>query len=349
VFRNGDLWWNRRSLKPKPLGRTLRRATIRYAAIEPVILFDNGETRLSVYSTLASLPGAPDDNGDYSLKEEVRFECLSKKRKPLSYFTDTLFACRDLLSIACQDYCDTRRLSVYQDRKYYRDATYHGVPVFKSDPKRRRRHDVLFRLSDIHRSRQRVFASWLAEAKQLAAMRALYTLAVHGNHFVEGRFLALCQGIEGFHFRYRKGVFMPQDAFNVRVAQALIAAIPKNIDPLLRASLEDRIKYGYQFSLNKRLKLLFAEFKDALDAVVPNATKLIRPIVEQRNYLVHDPLVGGFQGRPGREEYRKFNFVLKMVTELCLLSVMKIPKKKITQLFAKSYLHKATAQHLFKT
>jgi hypothetical protein len=61
---------------------------------------------------------------------------------------------------------------------------------------------------------------------------------------------------------------------------------------------------------------------------VPDATKTIRPIVEQRNYLVHDPLVGGFQGRPGREEYQKFNFVLKMVTELCLLSVMKMPKKE---------------------
>lgn len=43
------------------------------------------------------------------------------------------------------------------------------------------------------------FGAWLANAERTAAMRSLYFLAAYGDHFVEGKFLAYCQAIEGFH------------------------------------------------------------------------------------------------------------------------------------------------------
>jgi hypothetical protein len=347
TFRYGGVWWGTNHLRTKHGKKGLRRVTIRYSAPEPLILFKDGSVELTAYATLASLPSSTDDGGEFTVNEEVRFELLSKEGRPLSYFVDTLQSCRDLLSIACQDYCDMLRLEVYQDRKHLVEARYHGVPLFRSSAKRRH-HTLLFGLRDIKRQRRNVFSSWFANADETAAMRALYCVANYGEHFVEGKFLALCQVVEGFHGRFRKGEFMPKGEYKERVAQLLVDAIPQDLDPLLRASLMERIKYGYQFSLQKRLRLLFEEFADALDVVVPNAAQYIQPIVRQRNYLTHDPLVGGLEDRPLSREYLKYNFLLKMLAELCFLSAMGIPKKQVAEFFKRSYTHQAYARRFFK-
>jgi len=347
TFRNAAAWWGKSGVNVRLRSKTdLRRATIRYSAREPIVLFADGDVTLSAYATLAELPWSADDSGDYRLREEVRIELVSKIGRPLSYVTSTMHACQDLLSIACQAYCDMTSLNVFADARHSRKASYHADPVFRGNEKSRR-HKLLFGRADIARDPRRVFTAWLGEADKIASMRAVYFSAVYGDHFIEGRFISLCQAIEGFHSRYRRGLFMDQAKFDARVLEPLFKAIPKRLDPLLAESMRSRIRFGNQYSLNKRLRLLFAEHHEAIETVLPKAAQFIRPIIKQRNLLTHDILAGAADGKPEGEEFLQYNFILKLLAELCFLTVMKIPKKRIKQLFAKSRDHQGYARRLF--
>jgi hypothetical protein len=178
TFRNAAAWWGKSGVNARLRSKTdLRRATIRYSARKPIVLFADGDVTLSAYATLAELPSSADDSGDYNLKEEVRIEFVSKSGRALSYVTRTLNACQDLLSIACQAYCDMMSLNIFPDARYNRSASYHAEPMFRGEGKSRR-HKLLFGRMHIARDPRRVFTAWLCEGDKIAAMRALYLSAL---------------------------------------------------------------------------------------------------------------------------------------------------------------------------
>jgi hypothetical protein len=75
------------------------------------------------------------------------------------------------------------------------------------------------------------------------------------------------------------------------VFETLVNHIPKELDSSHKQSLKGRIKYGYQFSLAKRLKLLLDDvLKDHewfSDLIIEDRKKFIRKIKSTRNYLTH--------------------------------------------------------------
>jgi hypothetical protein len=60
-------------------------------------------------------------------------------------------------------------------------------------------------------------------------------------------------------------------------------------------------------------------------------------------------LGGAADRKSGAEEFLQYNFILKLLVELCFLTVMNIPKRQIKNLFAKSSAHQAYARRLFGT
>jgi hypothetical protein len=177
--------------------------------------------------------------------------------------------------------------------------------------------------------------------------RALYFLAAYGhNNYIEGRFLALVQAVEAFHRRFADGVYVLPEVFDQQVAPALIAAIPGGLDASLVESLKSRIRFGNEYSLRKRLRLLFREHEQALEKVVPDAERFIDPIVEQRNAFTPFP-EDQAQLRPNTEDWLRYNFVLRALLDFCFLKAMGLSDETVRDLASRCEGYRGWTVRLF--
>ena len=305
---------------------------------------------MRIYSTLAALPSSPNPKGEFALREETCFEIEMEETRPLSAVQEILHACKDLMSIACQRHCNYQRLSVFtgygpQDT---REATFHGVPVFKGRQQLRDpiAAELLFTFSDIKDCPVDVFSSWIAHSKRLAAIRSLYFYALYGSTFIEAKFLALMQAVEAFHQRFRDdGVYMNEAEFETKVQVPLCEAIPPCLEDSHKEALKNRIKFANDYSLRKRVGALIADHQSTLDKVVANAEQFVGPMVEQRNLLTHlPPEAVGTQ--LDSNEWRRYNFILHVLLDMCFLEVMGFADDKIAELVERHYGYKQVARYL---
>ena len=289
VFENATAWWGHSGLKVD--GTKFPNALITYKKPPPLAVWSDGDTDISICSALASLPSSATVGGEFSIREELRVELRMKTRRPLSAVNATIQACGDLLSVACHSYCGTERLTLIDSvDDELQLGIFHAVPVRKSARNGRSQPpSLIFGLKDIKHRPVEAFCRWLVNFRDLIPIRALFFLALYGDNFLEGRFLSLAQAVESFHRRFQDGEYMPADEYKQKVMVPLIACIPFDVDSSHRQSLKNRIKYGAEYSLSKRLTLLFREHRETLEELIPNALELIRPIVERRNSLTHFP------------------------------------------------------------
>lgn len=104
---------------------------------------------------------------------------------------------------------------------------------------------------------------------------------------LEGRFLTLSQALEAFSRATTSSEYMATEDYE-KVASAIIGFIPAIVGPDHRASLKNRIKYGNEFSLRKRLTLLLDSLTpDAVSCVCRSPKNFVAGIVDTRNYLTH--------------------------------------------------------------
>lgn len=295
VFGGSRQWYGRSNLKVES-SKSMRSVRFAYEAEPGVVLFDDEGLLLRMYSTLASVSYGFDQDGTYSLKEELRFELDASPARPLGELNRVLVACRDFLSIATQSFCAAEQWWVYQGSgRETEDATFHARPVFCDRHPSKHPLEMLFTYQDVAHGPAAYFSRWLKEADRLASIRSLYFSAVFGDLFVQSRFLNLTQALEAFHRRYR-------------------SAAPAGLDPQKRARFER------SYPLQERLKDLFREHRWALGEVVTRPTELLPEIVSRRRRFTHFP-VEEDDGVDERRDWLGFNALLRFLLELCFLKV----------------------------
>ena len=295
AFGGSRRWYGRANLKVESF-TSMRSVRLAYDAEPEVVLFDEQGLLLKMYSTLTSVSYGFDDEGTYSLKENLRFELEASPERPLSKLNRVLVACKDLLSIATQSFTAVEQWWAYQGTgEKAQVATFHARPVFRDRDSSRHPREMLFRYQDVADAPARYFSRWLKEADRLASIRGLYFSAVYGDHFVQGRFVNLTQALEAFHRRYR-------------------SAAPAGLNPQRLARFER------SYSLEQRLKDLFHEHRWALEAVVTRPAELIPEIVSRRRRFTHFPVEEN-DGVYERHDWLGFNALLRFLLELCFLKV----------------------------
>jgi len=130
--------------------------------------------------------------------------------------------------------------------------------------------------------------AWFSKAELL---RAVYTLFFGSMYFSDMyprfHFLNLIQAVETFHRNLRKGQYLSESDFEP-ICVSLTDAIPESVGKDLREALKSKIRYGYEYSLRKRLRLLFAEFElQTVKLITDNSGALTDKIVDTRNYFTH--------------------------------------------------------------
>ena len=157
---------------------------------------------------------------------------------------------------------------------------YPSWPYSKDEPETNR--GKLFEFKEIQDDAERIINNWIEAYEKITPAFNLYFLAKMGMQtYLEERFMALAQGLEAYHRRTSEEKRMDETEF-----EKLVEHLVDQCSEEKREWLSDKLNYGNEVSLSKRLRDIIKPFKD----VIGNRTKresLINKIVKTRNYLTH--------------------------------------------------------------
>jgi hypothetical protein len=347
VFRHLDEWWDRAAISPD-VSLGWPNLTLQYKEPDPIVVYEDSVLRISVRSGLTG----SHKRMEHSLKEEIRVEMSASSPIPLSEFQWRVDACKDLLSVACHTVCQVDELRLLPPRtdgeSRLEIGRFHAVPIVSDrDQESRKSPDPLFHCGDIRDHTQAIFTAWLQCARSLLVVRSLYLSAVYGKAFLEVKLLHLTQAVEAYHRRCYDGLYMDEQGYATRVADVLRAAIPVGLDPSLRDSLKNRVKYGNEYSFVKRLTVLITEHEAALTAVTANPRKWIKTIADRRNSFTHHPVIDRQLHSIDRMEIICCNYVLQTLLECCFLKSMGMTSAQITMFAARCARYGSVKRRFF--
>ena len=145
----------------------------------------------------------------------------------------------------------------------------------------KKRH-ALFSFQDIKDESKSVVSAWLAAYDLIEPALGLYFFSrMSMQKYSESRFLALSQAIETYHRRTTDETLMAPDKF-----QEALDEIKKSIAPENWDWVSQKLKYGNELSLNKRILSMLTEF-NSFFGTKKDIKKLCRVIVDSRNYFTH--------------------------------------------------------------
>ena len=139
-----------------------------------------------------------------------------------------------------------------------------------------------FNFDAIKANAQQVFNNWLKAYEDLSPALGLYFSTKAGaQKYLDGKFLALAQGLETYHRRTSSETLMDKESYESLVSEVLKGCPENHLDWLY-----GRLLHGNEINLRKRIKKIIEPFKDYL-GTKQERSKLLEKIVDTRNYLTH--------------------------------------------------------------
>jgi hypothetical protein len=267
-----------------------RTATITYLPPEEISLnINNGMKLLITFSW--TLPGFPNTT-EAKITQKTYFKLVSEQECPLNDFISTAYKITTLLCFAIDRTVCIERVSatlntIFQDigngktHPVLISLYYASLPYTKNEPKIDW-HRMLFRYGQIREDAQRIVNNWFDAYDEIDPALNLYFSTKTGAHkYLESKFLALAQGLETYHRRTSKEKLMDEGFFK-ELTESLIKQCPEDN----REWLFGRLQHGNEVNLGRRIKSIIEPFKDFL-GTSKKRNKLIRSIIDTRNYLTH--------------------------------------------------------------
>jgi len=141
---------------------------------------------------------------------------------------------------------------------------------------------MLFRFNQISSNVEQAINSWIDAYDRIEPAMNLFFATRNGAYkFISGRFLALAQCLESYHRLTSNKVFMDSKTYEKLISTGL-EHFPKEH----RSWLSEKLQYGYELSLAKRLKEIIEPFNELFGNSAERSI-FIRSIVITRNYFTH--------------------------------------------------------------
>lgn len=267
-----------------------RTATIRYNPPEKIRMeLKNGMTLEICFAY--TLPGFPNVT-EAKITQRAYFRLESENPRDLNDFTSTAFKITNLICFAMDEVVSLKNVSATSseilsdggdDKKYPVPISiyYQSIPFSEKIPKKNW-HEMLFNFGAIKTNAQQVFNNWLNAYEHLSPALGLYFSTKTGaQKYLDGKFLALAQGLETYHRRTSSETLMDEAPYETLVSEILEGCPAEHLD-----WLKGRLMHGNEINLGKRIKKIIEPFKDHL-GTSGERSKLLRKIVDTRNYLTH--------------------------------------------------------------
>ncbi|PHZ84660.1 HEPN domain-containing protein [Paremcibacter congregatus] len=220
------------------------------------------------------------------------FKLKSKELRGLSEFTDVAFKLTNLMCFVMDETVTMKNISATTleklsdwggNKKYPTPISiyYESKPYSEKVPSQAQ-HKMLFNFDSIKDNAQLIFNKWINAYKDLSPALNLYFSTQNGGQkFLEGRFLALAQGLENYHRRTNDETLMDSEEYN-SLRKKILDGCPRD----QMKWLEGRLMHGNEINFGKRLKRIIEPFKKFL-GINKERESFIWDIVSTRNYLTH--------------------------------------------------------------
>lgn len=129
---------------------------------------------------------------------------------------------------------------------------------------------------------------WFSKMDTLRSVYDLFFGTFYNpSMYLQFHFLALTQAIESFHRVTIGGKYLSNNDWETHRA-TISNCIPNTLESSHKQSLENRIKYGNEYSLRKRMQdLIDSLHTEVLEAITPSKKYYSGVIVDTRHYLTH--------------------------------------------------------------
>jgi len=214
---------------------------------------------------------------------------------------------------------------------------YYRLPEISRAPRTVYPHNMLFTFKDISDRFEMFLKNWFEKANTLEPVYDLYFGPLYNPRmYLRHQFLSLIQALEAYHRRNFEGKYLPDDDYG-RVRKKLEEFIDGlRIDSSFKNALKNKLKYGNEYSLRKRLKEIFRQYKEITDNFITNKDVFINKVVEIRNYLTHYDK-NSREIAVDKKQLYHITQQLKIVIVICLLSELGFNFKEIKNLLARNY------------
>jgi len=259
-----------------------------------------------------------------------------KRKQSLRWFLDRLYEFRHLLTLLMMEPSRLEKVQVqygshrvptirkmHKDyatllfRQSYNDCAIQDVPEFR----------IPFRYPSIKTHLKHVLAHWFGHYDRLGSVLGLFLLPIYNQHLnIEFRFLGLLQALEALHRSTVGGAYMTPDLYQ-DVRKRFESSIPSSVAKDHKNALRSRIKYGYEYSLRKRLTELAevvtrGTMYKLTDGEDPK--RFLRRVVDTRNFLTHYDESSRAASMSPREMV-KANHSLTLFLMLLILHEIRVP------------------------
>lgn len=317
-----------------------RTASITYSPPEEIsLILNNGMTLLITF--FWTLPGFPNAKEVKKITQKTYFKLASEQERPLNEFISAAYKITTLLGFAIDKTVCIEQVSSTSDaiRQDIGDGKtvpvsislyYASLPYTKIEPKIDR-HKMLFRFGQIREDAERIVNNWFDAYDEIDPALNLYFSTKTGAHkYLDGKFLALVQGLETYHRRTSNETLMDEDVFR-KLTENLIRQCPAENQEWLSG----RLQHGNEVNFGRRIKSIIEPFKEFL-GTSKERNKLIRTIVDTRNYLTHYDKSLGSVAASGRNLWL---LCLKMeaIFQLHLLQVLGFTQTEVRSVFDNSH------------
>lgn len=314
-------------------------ATISYILPENISYDLNNGMKLEIcfYYTTTGYSKAP----EAKITQRVYFKLISEDLRPLDDFTEIAYKLTNFLCFAIDTTVALKDLSATSKEIQRNSGNENQYPVsikvfypsipFTEKVPDKGSHRMLFTYGTIKSNAQDVFNNWLRAYEIMAPALSLYFSTKNGaQKYLDGKFLALAQGLETYHRRTSDEKLMDSSEFD-----SLVSTISESCPEEYSEWLNGRLMHGNEINLGKRLKRIIEPFKDKLGSS-KERSKLLRKIVDTRNYLTHyseslkDNAAGG-------EELWNLCKKMEVIFQLHFLKVIGFSEEEIESVVENSY------------
>ena len=267
-----------------------RTATISYKPPENLVYsLDNGmQLEICFAYTLPWLPNTT----EAKITQRAYFKLNSKSLKSLRDFTEIAYKITNFMCFAVDATVALKNLTATTTEVQMEigKGKFSPVPInvyyssihYSEKVPKKSRHQMLFNYGVIKDNTQSIINKWLNAYETLSPALDLYfSTKIGAQKYLDRKFLALAQGLETYHRRTSDEKLMDEVEF-----KSLVDTVKKNCPEEKVVWLEDRLMHGNEINLGKRLKKIIEPFKEHL-GTSKERSKLLRKIVDTRNYLTH--------------------------------------------------------------
>jgi len=238
-----------------------------------------------------TLPGFPNTT-EAKITQRAYFKLSSKNPRPLQDFTEIAYKLTNFMCFAIDATVTLKNLnatSVEIQREIGEGKSspvpifvyYSSIPYSEKAPQKSW-HQMLFNFGAIKTNADTIVNNWLNAYETISpALNLYFSNKTGAQKYLDGKFLALAQGLETYHRRTSDEKLMDEKEF-----ESLVDAVKSNCPNDKKDWLDGRLMHGNEINLGKRLKKIIEPFKDYLGSS-NERSKLLRNIVDTRNYLTH--------------------------------------------------------------